>query len=185
MKDSKDEFIRAGLGKGEPIQRTLDVLYLLTNDESEWLEQLKDTLKKDGWNTIRTSRDITLDQEQTDVNMAVDMDIARRAAVFIGNGVRGYALTFESQFLFLLISVASVVFLHKQHCSQTISGRKRTYQQSLLLSLIKLLSFRCFRYFVRLSVSIFIHDLSDMVSDVLFSCSIDHNVVVLLSKLAH
>jgi hypothetical protein len=30
---------------------------------------------------------LVLDQEQTDVNMAVDMDIARRAAVFIGNGV--------------------------------------------------------------------------------------------------
>ncbi|KAJ4496975.1 hypothetical protein C8R41DRAFT_760591 [Lentinula lateritia] len=84
VKDSKEDYIRAGGSKGD--QRTLDVLYLLTNEESEWLEQLKDTLRKDGWHTIKTSRDLTLDQEQTDVNMAVDMDIARRAAVFIGNG---------------------------------------------------------------------------------------------------
>ncbi|KAE9389245.1 hypothetical protein BT96DRAFT_968007 [Gymnopus androsaceus JB14] len=86
VKDSKNDYIREGLGKGEHVQRTLDVLYLLTNDESDWLDQLKDALRQDGWNTIRTSRDLTLDQEQTDVNMAVDMDIARRAAVFIGNG---------------------------------------------------------------------------------------------------
>jgi hypothetical protein len=66
----------------------LDVLYLLTNEQSDWLENLKEVLRKDGWYTIRTTRDLTLDQEQTDVNMAVDMDIARRAAVFIGNGVR-------------------------------------------------------------------------------------------------
>ncbi|KAJ3997930.1 hypothetical protein F5050DRAFT_1874178 [Lentinula boryana] len=84
VKDSKEDYIRAGLSKGE--QRTLDVLYLLTNEESEWLDQLKDTLQNDGWHTIKTSRDLTLDQEQTDVNMAVDMDIARKAAVFIGNG---------------------------------------------------------------------------------------------------
>ncbi|KIK69943.1 hypothetical protein GYMLUDRAFT_236395 [Collybiopsis luxurians FD-317 M1] len=86
VKTAKEEYIRAGVGKGEPATRTLDILYLLTNEESEWLDQLKDTLRMDGWNTIRTSRDLTLDQEQTDVNMAVDMDIARQAAVFIGNG---------------------------------------------------------------------------------------------------
>lgn len=83
VKVSKEDYIRAGLGN-----RTLDALYLLTNDESKWMDQLKDALRQDGWNTIRTSRDLTLDQEQTDVSMAVDMDIARRAAVFIGNGVR-------------------------------------------------------------------------------------------------
>ncbi|KAF8645181.1 hypothetical protein AX16_008008 [Volvariella volvacea WC 439] len=71
-------------------RRYLDVLYLLTNEESDWLDQLKEALRKDGWHTLRTSRDLVLDQEQTDVNMAVDMDIARQAAVFIGNGWSSY-----------------------------------------------------------------------------------------------
>ncbi|KAF8892994.1 hypothetical protein BD779DRAFT_1609985 [Infundibulicybe gibba] len=54
--------------------------------KSAWLDELKAALIQDGWYTIATSRDLVLDQEQTDVNMAIDMDIARRAAVFIGNG---------------------------------------------------------------------------------------------------
>ncbi|KAJ7701154.1 hypothetical protein B0H17DRAFT_924733, partial [Mycena rosella] len=33
-----------------------------------------------------TSADLVLDAEQADVGMAVDMEIARRAAVFLGNG---------------------------------------------------------------------------------------------------
>lgn len=85
VRDSRGDFVKAGVAKGE--QRVLDVIYLLTNEESDWLDRLKEALRKDGWYTIRTSRDLVLDQEQTDVNMAVDMDIARRAAVFIGNGV--------------------------------------------------------------------------------------------------
>lgn len=88
VKDSKEDYVRAGAQKGE--QRTLDVLYLLSNDNSEWMDQLKDILRQNGWVTIRTSCDLVLDQEQTDVSMAVDMDIARRSAVFIGNGVCGF-----------------------------------------------------------------------------------------------
>uniref|UniRef100_A0A0W0GAM3 Uncharacterized protein n=1 Tax=Moniliophthora roreri TaxID=221103 RepID=A0A0W0GAM3_MONRR len=86
VRDSRADYVAEGKRKGEKYDRTLDVLYLLTNEESDWLDKLKDTLRADGWHTIRTSRDLVLDQEQMDVNMAVDMDIARRAAVFIGNG---------------------------------------------------------------------------------------------------
>jgi hypothetical protein len=76
--------------------KTLDVIYLLTNEVGEWLEKLKETLRDDGWHTVVTSRDLVLDQEQTEVNMAVDMEIARRAAVFIGNGVRFHFHFMES-----------------------------------------------------------------------------------------
>ena len=76
--------------------KTLDTLYLLTNERGVWLENLKTVLKADGWHTIVTTRDLILDREQTEVNMAVDMEIARRAAIFIGNGVchvpSGFAL---------------------------------------------------------------------------------------------
>lgn len=91
VRDSRDDYLKAAR---PGTRRTLDVLYLLTNEQSEWLDQLKDALRKDGWYTIRTSKDLILDQEQTDVNMAVDMDIARRAAVFIGNGVSITGLSF-------------------------------------------------------------------------------------------
>ncbi|GLB38170.1 hypothetical protein LshimejAT787_0500350 [Lyophyllum shimeji] len=82
IRDSRHDYLKQSK-KGH---KTLDVLYLLTNAEGEWLDQLKATLKEDGWHTIVTSKDLELDQEQTEVNMAVDMEIARRAAVFIGNG---------------------------------------------------------------------------------------------------
>ncbi|TFK40449.1 hypothetical protein BDQ12DRAFT_679432 [Crucibulum laeve] len=85
IRDSREEYVKAappGPGK----VRMLDVLYLLTNDDSDWLDRLKDVLQKDGWHTVVTSRELVLDQEEKDVGMAVDMDIARRAAVFIGNG---------------------------------------------------------------------------------------------------
>ncbi|KAF8645215.1 hypothetical protein AX16_008042 [Volvariella volvacea WC 439] len=73
--------------------KQLDTLYLLTNEEGEWLDKLKRTLQADGWNTIVTSKDLELDPEQLDVSMAVDMEIARKAAVFIGNGVSAEMLT--------------------------------------------------------------------------------------------
>ncbi|KAG6860179.1 hypothetical protein C0995_014749 [Termitomyces sp. Mi166 len=84
VRDSRYEYQQQS--KAGP--KTLDVLFLLTNAKGEWLDQLKATLKEDGWHTIVTSKDLELDQEQTEVNMAVDMEIARRAAVFVGNGVR-------------------------------------------------------------------------------------------------
>ncbi|KII83763.1 hypothetical protein PLICRDRAFT_440474 [Plicaturopsis crispa FD-325 SS-3] len=70
--------------------RLLDVMYLLTNGEQEWLELLKYALRREGWHNIVTSKDLQLDREQFGVNMAVDMDIARQAAVFIGNGVDAF-----------------------------------------------------------------------------------------------
>lgn len=81
---SRDEYVKeAHAGK----RRTLDILYLLTNEKGEWLVKMKEALKKDGWNTIVTSNDLELDSEGVDTNMAIDMDIARKAAVFVGNGV--------------------------------------------------------------------------------------------------
>lgn len=98
VRDSRHEFLQ----KSERKLKTLDVLFLLTNEQGEWLDQLKATLKEDGWHTIVTSKDLELYQEQTEVNMAVDMEIARRAAVFIGNGV--------SCFCFLVFIIADPIY---------------------------------------------------------------------------
>ncbi|KAK7053527.1 hypothetical protein R3P38DRAFT_2850795 [Favolaschia claudopus] len=63
----------------------IDVVYILTNEKSGWIDEVKNALKRNGW-TVATSRDLVLDSEQTEVSMTVDMEIARRAEVFIGNG---------------------------------------------------------------------------------------------------
>jgi hypothetical protein len=73
-------------------KRLLDVLYIMSNDGTEWLNDLKELLKKDGWTRIVTGRDLKLNAEQKDVGVAVDMDIGRQSAVFIGNGVRRFFL---------------------------------------------------------------------------------------------
>jgi hypothetical protein len=114
IQNARDEFINAL----KPQRRVVDVIHILTNDDSEWLALLKETLAGAGWEKVLTSHDLELDQEQIGVGMVVDMDIARRAAVFIGNGVR--RLCFRAGFLcrFVLIKHAVVVF-DKQHRTST------------------------------------------------------------------
>ncbi|KAF9046628.1 hypothetical protein BJ165DRAFT_1527705 [Panaeolus papilionaceus] len=66
--------------------RSLDILYIMSNDRTEWVHTLKEELREDGWPKVIMSQDLKLDSEQKDVGMAVDMDIGRRSAVFLGNG---------------------------------------------------------------------------------------------------
>jgi hypothetical protein len=65
---------------------TLDIVYILSNEKGMWIDGLKKALQKDGW-TVAASQDLVLDAEPKDVGMAVDMEIARHAAVFVENGV--------------------------------------------------------------------------------------------------
>ncbi|KAK7054400.1 hypothetical protein VNI00_003594 [Paramarasmius palmivorus] len=83
VREVRDAYKRS-LPKGSNV--ILDTMYLLTNAKGDWLADMKKQLADDGWHTIVTSKDLVLNAEQTDVNMAIDMDLARRAAVFIGNG---------------------------------------------------------------------------------------------------
>ncbi|KAG6845619.1 hypothetical protein H0H87_006672 [Tephrocybe sp. NHM501043] len=66
--------------------RKLRMVYLLTNEKGLWLQQLKESLVNDGWKYVVASHDLELDSEGKEVGMAIDMDIARQAAVFVGNG---------------------------------------------------------------------------------------------------
>ena len=84
IQKSREEYIQAAK-PGE--YRVLDIIFLLTNDATDWVEELKARLRESGWYTVVATRDLELDQEQKDVGLAVDMDFARKAAVFIGNGV--------------------------------------------------------------------------------------------------
>lgn len=69
-------------------------LYVLSNGWSWWLDELKQALKKDGWGEMVSSADVEkrLDEEQKWVGMAVDMAVAEKAEVFLGNGVRSLSV---------------------------------------------------------------------------------------------
>ena len=91
--------VRASL----PPTTKLTRVYMLTNGRPEWLRELKDALQEDArregldeWENIGTSRDLRLTGEQKHNSQAVDMAIAQRADVFIGNGVRHFACCFRS-----------------------------------------------------------------------------------------
>ncbi|KAL5519362.1 hypothetical protein ACEPAH_1045 [Sanghuangporus vaninii] len=75
---------RVGRPHNEP---RLKRLYILTNGKTEWVAQLKDRLMDTGdWDIVFSSRDMALSHEQKYVGQAIDMAIAERAAVFLGNG---------------------------------------------------------------------------------------------------
>ncbi|KZT40025.1 hypothetical protein SISSUDRAFT_1070343 [Sistotremastrum suecicum HHB10207 ss-3] len=78
--DSKVAWENGGMG------RKLDIMFIMTNAKKDWLDEFKKALKASGWTTIISTQDLVLDDEQLGVGMAVDMDIGRRAAAFIGNG---------------------------------------------------------------------------------------------------
>ncbi|KAH9960233.1 hypothetical protein BGW80DRAFT_1464419 [Lactifluus volemus] len=72
---------------------TLRRVYMLTNGRPEWLQELKNVLQEDAWiqgmdewEHIGTSRDLQLAREQQHNLQAVDMAIAQRSEVFLGNG---------------------------------------------------------------------------------------------------
>lgn len=82
----------------------LQRVYVLTNGWGWWVDRLRDALEKDGWADLKSSLDIQVDREQKYVAMAIDMAIAERAEVFVGNGVRIH--------FFKSYSVSPLIFLH-------------------------------------------------------------------------
>jgi hypothetical protein len=62
-------------------------VYALTNGWGWWLNSLEIALRQDGWDEMKSSLDLHLDSQQKWVSMAVDMAIAEKAEVFVGNGV--------------------------------------------------------------------------------------------------
>ncbi|KAF8330241.1 hypothetical protein F5887DRAFT_895963 [Amanita rubescens] len=78
------------LGKLKKDHPNLKKVYVLSNAWESWLGELRRELMKAGageaWEEVITSNDLLLDAEQRYVGMAVDMAIAERAEVFVGNG---------------------------------------------------------------------------------------------------
>jgi len=68
--------------------KDLSNVFLMTNGKPDWIAEVKAALHKAGtWESITSSRDLTLDWEQKHVGGAIDMLIGQRADVFVGNGV--------------------------------------------------------------------------------------------------
>lgn len=69
----------------------LKYVYVLTNGKQPWIDKLTERLltSRMGWEQVTSSLDLTfISEPERLANQAVDMEIAKRAAVFIGNGVR-------------------------------------------------------------------------------------------------
>ncbi|KAG8747802.1 hypothetical protein FRC10_011247 [Ceratobasidium sp. 414] len=68
------------------LHKRLNRVYILTNGDAEYLARLKADLKADHWAKVSTSQDMRLNWQETWVSQSVDMAIAQRAQVFVGNG---------------------------------------------------------------------------------------------------
>jgi hypothetical protein len=69
-------------------EQPLTHIYVMTNGPVPWVEELKEALGSAGdWEQVMTSRDLYLTREQKFVAQALDMFVAQRAEVLIGNGV--------------------------------------------------------------------------------------------------
>ena len=99
----------------------LTKVYVSTNGDEAWWEAITSELRADGWE-VRGSKDMDFVRDgegvwegsqvrrrksERIVGLAVDMEIAARAEVFIGNGVRTSTLT-----CLFVVMMSCGVFLH-------------------------------------------------------------------------
>lgn len=103
-----------------PGVKSLRRIYVMTNGERGWVEALKHKLIESGdWDVVLTSRDLTLNFEQQYIGQAIDMAIAERAAVLIGNGVSvrflGWRPTMLTSCLKFSSLTANAVLMRRLH----------------------------------------------------------------------
>ncbi|KAM5537139.1 hypothetical protein V8D89_009285 [Ganoderma adspersum] len=76
-----EEIRRTEAGRG------LTQVYIMTNGSPSWIAKLKAALRaRHSWAHVASSRDLVLTPEQKYVSQALDVLVAQRAQVFIGNG---------------------------------------------------------------------------------------------------
>ena len=101
VRDVKRDYETQGRGQ-------LKAVYVLTNGKRPWLDELTGSLLASGmgWERVTSSRDLVyVGLAEKLANQAADMEIAKRSAVFIGNGASaalhpwvGSLLTLVGQF---------------------------------------------------------------------------------------
>ncbi|KAF8324928.1 uncharacterized protein EI90DRAFT_2933611 [Cantharellus anzutake] len=72
---------------------TLDRVFLSTNAKPEWLAELKHVLSQHGWRNVVSTSDISLTWQESGVENAVDIEIASRGQIFVGNGFSSFSST--------------------------------------------------------------------------------------------
>ena len=66
----------------------LKVVYIITDEETPWADEVGMWLRTEGWDAVWMGKeDVYGDWEAREVGIGVDMEVARRAGVFVGNGV--------------------------------------------------------------------------------------------------
>lgn len=71
--------------KNHPLLKSV---YILTDADDAFTEEMAMWLSSEGWDNVWVGkRDIYPDWDDRELGVAVDMEIARRAGVFVGNGV--------------------------------------------------------------------------------------------------
>ena len=66
----------------------LKQVYILTDADDAFTEEMRMWLSSEGWDKVWVGkRDLYPDWDDRELGVAVDMEIARRAGVFVGNGV--------------------------------------------------------------------------------------------------
>lgn len=87
--------------------RILDKVYIMTNGSPKWVRELESALRaRNAWGHIASSRDLMLTPEQKYVSQSLDMLVAQRAQVLVGNGVS--SLYHKASLKFLISCLASV-----------------------------------------------------------------------------
>ncbi|KAF8159910.1 hypothetical protein B0H34DRAFT_705336 [Crassisporium funariophilum] len=96
------------IGNASPLRKslanqTLKKIFIMSNGDSDFLKQVKDALLEDAedsrnpeksaawgfqweWEVVSTSRDLVLGWEEAPVGRALDMYVAHRSELFLGNG---------------------------------------------------------------------------------------------------
>ncbi|KAF6743481.1 hypothetical protein DFP72DRAFT_827845 [Ephemerocybe angulata] len=87
IEDARDDWEKETFAGQKLESHYIHTIYILTNALPEWHDEFAKKLKHDHkWNVV-TSHDIVFgDAQEKDVGMAIDMELARRAGIFLGNG---------------------------------------------------------------------------------------------------
>ncbi|KAJ3532413.1 hypothetical protein NMY22_g7758 [Coprinellus aureogranulatus] len=86
INDARDDYEKEVFGE-VPKEHHIHTLFILTNEKGEWLQNFKQRLQQNNdWRIITSSDLVHASAQEKDVAMATDMDLARRSAIFLGNG---------------------------------------------------------------------------------------------------
>ncbi|KAG9003015.1 hypothetical protein FRB93_011302 [Tulasnella sp. JGI-2019a] len=78
--------VRAEWAEKHPEATTLKRVYVMTNAEKSYRNELREKLKEEGWEGVTMSMDLEVKKAEIEVEMTADMMIGQLAEVFIGNG---------------------------------------------------------------------------------------------------